>query len=178
MIEKSTWEFINTFAPWFAAIGTLAAVIVSLYLARQDRRIKLKVSAGHRMLVTEGQQGKSPQYIVISVVNVGHREAKVTGIGWEVGLRKKISAYQTVPRDGLSSTIPVKLEDGDEANYYIPLQGELKWIESFNNDILKPHPKFNLIFTKVVVFTSIGKVFKSKIEKGLQNKILEVINQS
>ena len=114
MIDKSTWEFINTFAPWFAAIGTLAAVIVSLYLARQDRRIKLMVSAGHRKMVTPGKQGKHPDYIVISVTNVGHREAQVTGLGWEVGLIKKEQAYQSIILDGFSSSIPVRLKDGEK----------------------------------------------------------------
>src|SRR5688572_19989531 len=44
---RKTWEFINTFANWPSAIGTLAAVGVALYLAFRERRISLKLSAGH-----------------------------------------------------------------------------------------------------------------------------------
>ena len=41
--DENTWKFINTFAPWFSAIGTLAAVSTSLYLAFADRT-KLTIS--------------------------------------------------------------------------------------------------------------------------------------
>ncbi len=29
-LSEETWKFINSFADWFAAIGTLAAVVTSL----------------------------------------------------------------------------------------------------------------------------------------------------
>jgi hypothetical protein len=35
--DRETWTFVNSFAPWLSAIGTLAAVITSLYLATADR---------------------------------------------------------------------------------------------------------------------------------------------
>ena len=33
MFAKETWVFLNTFADWFAALGSILAVIVALYLA-------------------------------------------------------------------------------------------------------------------------------------------------
>jgi hypothetical protein len=47
-MDRETWRFINTFAPWLSAVGTLVAVAVSLYLARKSNRIELEVSAGLR----------------------------------------------------------------------------------------------------------------------------------
>jgi len=35
LVETETWKFINTFAPWFSAIGTILAVVTSLYSAGQ-----------------------------------------------------------------------------------------------------------------------------------------------
>jgi hypothetical protein len=175
LIDKCTWEFINTFAPWFAAIGTLGAVIVSLYLARQDRRIKLKVSAGYRIIAIPGERGES--YLVIYIVNAGHRDAQVTGIGWKVGFINKKYGQTIIINGPHSSPIPIRLKDGEEATYSIPLQGETRWSEDFIQKFLNPHPKFNLFFTKVQIFTSIGKVFESKIEKGLRNKLMEIVNQ-
>jgi len=32
-MNRETWQFINTFAPWFSALGTIFAVIISLRLA-------------------------------------------------------------------------------------------------------------------------------------------------
>jgi len=34
-MDTVMWELINTFAPWFSAIGTISAVVVSLYLKSQ-----------------------------------------------------------------------------------------------------------------------------------------------
>jgi hypothetical protein len=58
MWDKATWQFINTFADWFAAAGTIAAVIVAIYLARLDKTIRLKVNAGARLMVTAGVEGR------------------------------------------------------------------------------------------------------------------------
>lgn len=45
------WKFVNSFAPWLSAIGTLSAVIVAIYLARRDKFVRLKCAAGIRMLI-------------------------------------------------------------------------------------------------------------------------------
>jgi hypothetical protein len=53
MISDETqkfWAFVNSFAEWFSALATTAAVIVALYLARRDD-LKLRVSAGLRIIV-------------------------------------------------------------------------------------------------------------------------------
>ena len=57
---KDTWEFINSFAPWLAAFGTVAAVIVSLYLARTDKRIRLAIYEGVRIITVRTGDGKFP----------------------------------------------------------------------------------------------------------------------
>jgi hypothetical protein len=86
----------------------------------------LHVTAGHRLIVTQGQKGPHPEYLLIRIVNIGHREAQITNIGWKVGLFKKQHAIQSTIRDSISSHLPVRLKDGEEAAYYIPLIGEYK----------------------------------------------------
>ena len=49
-----TWHFVNSFTPWLAAFGTLAAVITSLYLASKQMKVKLRVSAVHRLTAWTG----------------------------------------------------------------------------------------------------------------------------
>lgn len=75
IFDKETFNFINTFAPWLSAIGTIAAVWVAIYFARQDKRLRIDVSAGNRLIVTPGQKGPHPEYLVVHIVNIGHREA-------------------------------------------------------------------------------------------------------
>jgi hypothetical protein len=153
------------------------AVGVSLYLARQDKRVRLNITAGYRVIVSQGRQGKPPGFMVIRIVNVGHREAQITGIGWKVGLIKKQYAQQIPMQDSISSTLPKIIRDGDEAAFYFPMEGEQRWLEGFVRKLIIPHPKWKLRNTKVAIFTSVGKTFESRIEKGLRYALLAYINK-
>lgn len=172
------WQFINSFADWFSALGTIGAVIVALYFARQDKRIRLRVTAGHRVIVSQGLEGPPPQYLAIRITNVGHRDVQVTGIGWRIGFLKKSYAEQTIIRDSISSTLPVRLRDGDEACYYIPLFSDIEWLREFIQKMLFPNLRWRLWFTYIRIFTSVGKVFEVPIEQGLKRRILDYIKQN
>src|SRR5215213_9868069 len=69
------WGVIGT---WFSGIGSMLAVIVSLYLARRQDRVNLTVSAGIRQLVTPGERGAPPKFVAIRVVNRGYRRVTVS----------------------------------------------------------------------------------------------------
>lgn len=178
VFDRETWLFINSFAPWVSAFGTIAAVIVALYLSIREKRIRLRISAGYRLLIIPGEKlNKKNEFLVINIVNVGYREAIITNIGWKVGLLKKQLGVQIPIEDGFSDKIPTKLKEAEVANYYIPLNETTNWIENFSKNFLQPYPRIRLRFTKVQVFTSIGKKFEAKIEKDLAKKILERIKQ-
>jgi len=81
MPDKSTWQFINSFAPWLAALGTLLAVIISLYLARRDKQIRISVNAYITTLINSlNNSNQSDRYLCIEVTNTGHRTANITSI--------------------------------------------------------------------------------------------------
>ncbi len=81
MLDQELWSFINSFAPWLSAVGTIAAVITSLYLARKDARINLKVSAGVRMLFVEGKgPGGGSRFVSLDVTNAGRRVATINSL--------------------------------------------------------------------------------------------------
>jgi hypothetical protein len=152
------------------------AVGVSLYLARQDKRVRLNITAGYRIIVSKGMQGKPPGVMAIRIVNAGHREVQITGIGWKVGLIKKRHAQQIPIQDDISSPLPKRLRDGDEAVYYFPMGETQRWLDGFVKELLLPYPKWKLINTKVAIFTSVGKTFEARIEKGLKCALLDYIN--
>ena len=54
-MKPETFQILNTIGTWFAGIGTVSAVIVSLYLASRNSKVQLKICAGHRVLATPGQ---------------------------------------------------------------------------------------------------------------------------
>ena len=90
MLDQETWRFINSFAPWLAAIGTVVAVITALYLARKEARIQLNVRALIRCEVIPGTDlGPGPNYLSVEVSNVGRRAATVTHIYWKTGIFQK-----------------------------------------------------------------------------------------
>ena len=166
-----TWKFINSFAPWFSAIGTVSAVILSLKLARKDRNVKLKVSAGHRVLIAQGVSER-PEYLSIRVVNIGHRDAQIINIGWKAGIFKKRHAIQILDSNTSSSELPVRLKDGEEATYLISLSDN--WLSEFSNTMLKPATFFQMYFLKLQVTTSLGDVYESRLEKNLINEISKI----
>ncbi|MGH8065002.1 MAG: hypothetical protein ACRERE_07120 [Candidatus Entotheonellia bacterium] len=120
MPDREFWRFINTFAPWFSALGSLAAVITALYLAQRDRRLNLSVRAKLQVqLVQGGGPGHGEKLVNVNIVNKGRRVATVTAICWQMGVFKKQTYWQGPP---YSSPLPVKLEDGDEVSYRFPTE--------------------------------------------------------
>jgi hypothetical protein len=105
-IGKTRWEFLNSFANWFAAAGSFAAAIVALYLANRAGKPTARVSVSHRILVGPGSQKPYPEFAVFTIVNTGDRPIRVSQIGWEMGLVRKSFAIQ-IYEATLSSPLPV-----------------------------------------------------------------------
>lgn len=175
-MSQQTWEFINTFAPWLAGIGALLAVIISLYLARRDQIIRLRVSAGVSWVFIKSLQGvnNEPDVIDIRVSNLGRRSVLVNGLGWQVGCLKKKQFWQERPQTPNSSELPIKLHDGDEAFYLIPLQDfDNNFLNQYRLKIFKK-PFFLRIRTiRIVALTSVGKRFSSRINRNLKDHIAD-----
>ncbi len=168
LLNVDTWKFINTFAPWLSAIGTITAVCVSLYFSRRDRRLRLEVTASYRY-IPQNNQG----YIHIRIINIGNRTAKITGIGWRVGVVGRYGAFDSLDKK-LSDTIPVTLKDGEDVDYYIynfetlcsydPSKGVPDYyfgknqFKSVARSMLGKYPRLEILFAKVFVDTTLGRV--------------------
>lgn len=55
------------------------------------------------------------------------------------------------------------------------MDGKQRWLEGFVAKLLLPHPNWKLRNTKVGIFTSVGKTFEARIEKGLRDALLKYI---
>jgi hypothetical protein len=97
----------------------------------------------------------------------------ITNISWKMGLFKKQHAVQITPKNIYSSDMPVKIDDGEEAKWFVPLDKEENWIVCFSKEILLPHPRWNLFWLRLQIHTSTGKTFKTKIERNLKKLLLE-----
>ena len=169
-----TWRFINSFAPWLAGIGTLAAVIISLYLALGRTRVRLRVSAGHRTIIWPNLP--NDKIVEIKVVNTGFCDAQVTEIVWKVGTFRKrhlLQAFNFSLRyrhlDDCSDRLPKRLSHGEQACYIIPFN---PWMGFFRPH-LQPHPWLWTRLLGIQVGTSVGQTIKGRVEKKLKTKILK-----
>lgn len=124
MPSEETLRILEVLGVWVASIGTLAAVVVSLWLARKGYAIRLRPRVSHRIYVPPGGASHS-EVILIEVTNKGLRQAQLMGLGWRTGLFsfgpcRRREAYQTVDVRVGNSSLPVELSDGQVAIYMIP----------------------------------------------------------
>jgi hypothetical protein len=187
-MDQDTWRFINTFAPWFSAVGTLTAVAISLYLARRSDLQKLEMRVGLRNVgVIPGHllkdkpytfflrpnviSNQPPDLLVVSVTNVGRRTARLTHIYWQAG--RGTNFLWTPMRNDYSFDFPPKepLADGEQAFYSWPLAGHgglnRNFRQSFDATFDGWKGAWRLWRLRLCVATSTGDVFRQKPEKEL-----------
>jgi len=191
-MDKEAWRFINTFAPWFSAIGTLIAATTAIYLARLNRRIRLKVSANRMFLIIDSEgrtYAASPEFlemnamgrpskpgIRILVTNHGYRKAVITNVYFCHGFSKKKYVAPIAPA-GVS--LPVTLEEGQDQDFVFPedvliTQQKERWQKVFSS---WRHPSMESLFFKVGVVTSTGKHFRSRVSRKLLNYMQLAMNE-
>lgn len=170
-IDKSHWDLINSFASWFAALGSFAAAGVALRIANRVGRARAQVTVGHRVMVVLGNKGPRPEFVMFKIVNTGDRPIRITQIGWRTGLFCKRFAIQRY-EPSESSQLPVEIFHGQEAFWMIPLHArEEPWLEYFAKDMLFPHHRTALWSTRAQFFSSVGDIFEAKLEEGVTQKL-------
>jgi hypothetical protein len=172
-IGKAQWDFFNSFANWFAAIGTFAAAGVALYLANRAARPSARVSVGHRILVGAGYTKPYPEFAVFRIVNTGDRPIRVSQIGWKTGLFRKRFAIQLYDATQ-SSPLPVDLTHGQEASWMVPFAArDETWPGYFAKGMLSPNHRVAVWTLRAQIFTSVGHVFEVKPEESLLKHLRE-----
>jgi hypothetical protein len=173
------WEFINSFGGWASALGTFAAAFVALYLASRANRVRLRLRAGLRVLLVQGQAAKAPEpdCAIVSITNVGLRSGLVLVQFWRLGFpRRRVFLTVLIPDNLYSARLPIKLADGDSADLVFLL-------EAFRTNMaeaLKPLlvdrflPLFQVRLMKIVVTTSAGRVAQCSPERELRQLLLDI----
>src|SRR5687767_10569101 len=117
-LTGSQWAFINTFAPWLSALGTLCAVTVSLWLARRASTPRARAAVGI-VYIFNTPMG-TQELLSFSLVNRGDRPITVSSIGWEYGFvnwgPKCIRKHRLVQMHGgnpYDSKMPITLAHGE-----------------------------------------------------------------
>jgi hypothetical protein len=180
---REMWQFINSFADWLSGIGSIVAVVVALYLAARDRRIRLIPRAAHQVILVPNL--RSNQEIVgISVTNNERRPAIITGLYLKAGMSKK-NLFQLTPVGLLSgsSGFPQELRDGEQAHYrYLTSDFQASAIPEF----VRIYPRISrsiwrgmwLRWMKIGVETSVGKRFERPLHGTLRQWLSEQLRSS
>lgn len=168
--DRETWRFINSFAPWLSALGTLTAVVVSLYLATMQNRLRVRVVAARTRLVAMGQRvGEGERVVTVEVTNLSRRPLKLISVYWRA-LWKKGFSVQLTGAHPLSATLAAKLEaDGGDASFIFP---ENVYSLPDNTDFVRrlfggSLASFRSRFVRVGVATTVGKRFEGKLDPEL-----------
>jgi hypothetical protein len=118
-IELDTWSALNAIAAIISALGTLAAVIVALYLARRDQRPRMQVSASVMQMANSPQK---VEFLFITGTNIGQLPLTVKGIFWTIGWYRK-QTFITVPFENqYSEKLPKELTHGQQVRLVQPLK--------------------------------------------------------
>jgi hypothetical protein len=167
--NRELWRFINTFAPWFSALGTFTAVVVSLYLARRGDRLRLRLRCGIRIRIPMGAApGPKSRFVNLEVINVGRRPARIANLYWKTGVLRRKTYVWLAP---YGDRVGITLADGEEANYW----GELREFDRNFDDVARADVNTWLrsFSLRVAVTTSTGQHFTSRVEGELRRHFLE-----
>ena len=162
-LSPQEWEIINGFANWLAAIGTIAAVVVSLWLARRQDKPRGNIWADVSPVYFSKNSPNNRTYLIVKAVNVGDRPITVTHLSLSFGLFKKV--YVAIPKacPEISALLPVELPYGKEVEWYIPLETEqFKWVDNVAKHIIESHPRVHVRAVRVHAYTASGHVLESK----------------
>jgi len=106
-------------ANWLAAVGTLAAVWVSLWLARRDSRTRLRVFVDPRIAsILPGSE--PPLQLFVTVANESVRSITIKSIGYSLWPRKQPMHLLLTDRS-LGADLPCRIEHGEQVDFRLAL---------------------------------------------------------
>jgi hypothetical protein len=160
------WDVIGT---WAAALGTFAAVIASLWLARRSEAPRLKITAeiwgvlNQSMISTDDDSSIldiPSQILLIQVTNLAPLPVKINGIGWQSLRLPSPGLLQNPPTDTCRSHgPPAMLGHGDQLQWkldYKPILAEhFFWLRKMDD-------------LRVVAWTSTGQKFAGRVGRRME----------
>jgi hypothetical protein len=161
------WVAIGT---WVAGLGTLAAVIVALFLAIRIEKVRLKVHVGLRV-VALGDGSPFQRHLAISVTNLGERPVTIDTVGWAVGERKR-RRFAIQPVSGpFTSQYPIELAHGKMASFMVSFLVTPNWRREFAAEFVKDLTNKSLKTSVAQIHTSVGQT----AEVHPENDLLEAL---
>jgi hypothetical protein len=180
--QCTTWECINSFGSWLAALGTIATAALALWLAVRDRRIHLKAALTLGAIPSvPGGRLLDMSVFTLSITNVGPRPFTITNHCWKLPFVKGIvflQPYMDTPVAKYCTKVPIELTDGKEALVFYPDDFFLN-LES-PDKFLFHHNKYiawlRIRFFQLRIVTTAGARPKAKIARPVRSHLWHQYN--
>lgn len=163
------------------AIATAAAVIVSLWIVLSERREKLRLVVGYRVIVERGRSNMD--VVAFDFTNLSMFPVRLSTVSWRIGWFRRGPAwgrYETalqLPDAIGGASPPLTLEPGERTSMLIRLDRFSPEVAS-SADLfrfrLMPFGKPRLPPIYGIAHTTRGRAIAVRIEKGLRDKIAEM----
>ena len=155
---------------WTAGLATVAAVCVSLYLARRGEKVRLRIFVGLRMTVP-GDGSPPEEHVCFHVTNLGERPVSIQSVGWVVGKRRKRKNCIQPLSGRWTTQCPTEIKYGQDVRFMVSLSETPNWVRDFSVGFIND-PSGQLLKTlRAQIFTSVGKTFEVKPESGLLERL-------
>ncbi|WP_341702120.1 hypothetical protein [Ferrovibrio sp.] len=160
-----------------SAVGTIAAVVVALYLAGRQSRPRLKVFVDIRLYFSsEAQQGRdtldtrnAPSVIMVSIDNIGPVPVTIPYLSsfvWSVPFGKEV--MQQNPHEPVFRNQPIKLEPGRSAALVLTNDLEAYRVMLGNLARKSRVPWLAARYPRLTVSTEVGHRFRATFGRTLK----------
>lgn len=175
-LERLLDAYQHTIAALGAA-GTLAAVVVSLFIALRSSRTRVKASVQVSFIVHQTLKSKpKPEYITVTITNIGLMPATIPMgfFQWKLPFHREY--WQIIPWDygGHDPWVPQRVyptEIKPRSSQTFFLQ-EIETFRAQTAEFLQPLwlARWRVRFIKAIIRTDDGQLFKAKLDNGVRRK--------
>lgn len=168
------WIMIGT---WLAGVATSAAVIITLYVTYNQKRVRLKFDVAEKVIVSQLSVVGDPNYkgVSFTITNLSTFPVTVSNLGlgnFRFPWQESKYWYLKIDSHPLSNQLPMKLEQGEQCHLWIPLDERRDdWYQYLSGIISKADltPKK----MRVLISTTFGRTSRFKFSKQILEKLNE-----
>ncbi|MDQ7728006.1 hypothetical protein [Halomonas sp. SpR8] len=169
----NTWECVNSFASWIAAIGTIFVSSLALWLSWRDSLIRVKATFDYGLVPGDDPMVLDTPVYILEFTNVGRRPVTITNYEWKLRRWHLVFKYKrwfSFPHlesnlGDLCSSFPLELHEG-RTGHIFHAKSFFETIEEKESFLFAKNPAvalFRMSDVKISLKTTAGKEIDVKI---------------
>lgn len=167
-LNSNDIAFLSMLGTWLASLGTLAAVITSLYLARASNKVKLNIISNLAILVGYLREYENDDRIInIEITNNGNKPVTIQNIGWKISKDR----FLIIPLNPnpFATPLPKTISYGESVRWVIEVTAVKNlWIPDLIENGVK---KEDIRKWRLIVSLTTGEQIKVKLNPTIINLI-------